>query len=53
MSSFMKLHHQLRWHFIHKQIKEDIYLNLTEDIYDINFNFMNIIRIPCLVPYFE
>ena len=49
MSSFKHIHRQLKWHKIHKELKEKNYLNLTYTIFIFDFEYIYIIRLPILI----
>lgn len=49
MSSFNKIHRELRWYKIHKELKYNNYLNLTETIFCFEVEFIYIIRLPRLI----
>jgi hypothetical protein len=46
---FNEIHRELKWHKIHKELKNNNYLNLTESIFSGEIDFIFIIRIPLLV----
>lgn len=48
MNSFKQVHRELKWYKIHKELKNQNYLNLTEIIFLIDFDYIYIIRLPIL-----
>jgi hypothetical protein len=48
--SFNEIHRELKWHKIHKELKNNNYLNLTDFIFQFEIDFIFIIRIPLLRP---
>ena len=48
MRPFFYIHYQVKYYMIHQELKE-IYLNLTENIFDFEFEFIHATRLPRLI----
>jgi len=49
MKSLDKIHRELKWFKIHRELKRNNYLNLTLTIFSFDFDFIYIIRLPRLI----